>query len=176
MKWHFIGIGLATVAAITIYQNKNDSLTQVPHHEHDIVLHDIEHSWTGQHGQVQGEITSPKAKISSRNGIMEIESPKFYALDQKNIRWQVSADKGKAYETDSKLILSNHVVIRQESTPTTLLNTKTLTIFPKQHFASTHDAVVITQGDSRLEAKGMSIDFETGHITLKHQAQGRFHD
>ena len=176
MKWHFIGIGLATAVMITIYQKKNDTTTQVPHHEHDIVLHDIEHSWTGQHGQVQGEITSPKAKISSRNGMMEIEKPKFYALDQKNIHWQVSSDEGKGYETDSKLILSNHVVVRQESIPTTLLKTETLTIFPKQHFASTQDTVVITQGDSRLEARGMSIDFETGHITLKHQAQGRYYE
>lgn len=176
MKKQLLGMGLVSLISYCIYSLfvSKDSIHLK--HDYDVVLHHVEHSWTNEYGQVQGEITSDEAKINSEKDYIFVKKPIFYALDEKNLRWEVNAKEGYGHQKEEKIVLNNDVVISHTTTPPTTMSTQSLIIFPRKNIALTDETVLIQQGNSHIEAKGMSIDFQTGRITLKHKAQGRYHD
>ena len=150
------------------------------HHEpespppYDAIATNPKHLWTGADGSIIGEISAIQASINSIEGIVLLQNPSFSAIDQKNRLWHVNAEKGSGNESTESLLLENHVKIVHQTTPPTYLSTPSITIYPRQQKAITQETVLIKQGDSFIEARGMIIDFKTGNMTLQQQAQGRY--
>ena len=61
-----------------------------------------------------------------------------------------------------------------QSAPT-LLETRTLKVFPDEERGSTNDPVVITQGKSVLNGTGLDIDNRSGITVLRGRVTGTFH-
>lgn len=69
-------------------------------------------------------------------------------------------------------------VIRQGAvagSPTTVLETRTLKIFPDDEKGHTDDPVVITQGRSVLHGRGLDIDNKSGITVLRGRVTGILH-
>ena len=59
--------------------------------------------------------------------------------------------------------------------PPTLLETRTLKVFPDEERGSTSDAVVITQGKSVISGTGLEIDNRSGITVLRGRVTGTLH-
>jgi lipopolysaccharide export system protein LptC len=59
--------------------------------------------------------------------------------------------------------------------PPTVLETRTLKIFPDDEKASTRDPVLITQGKSIMRGSGLDLDNKTGITVLRGRVTGTLH-
>ncbi len=79
---------------------------------------------------------------------------------------------GKAVDLVDNVRVIRHAL---DASPPTLLEARTLKVFPDEERATTSDAVVITQGKSVMHGTGLDLDNRSGITVLRGRVTGTLH-
>lgn len=80
------------------------------------------------------------------------------------------ADEAHSDAQGDKLFLHGNVVVVQQGVErAAIMETPTLTLYPRTSQASTNDKIVIRQQGLYIEALGLDADLNTNKLTLKSQ-------
>lgn len=126
----------------------------------------------------------PSYKIKGRHlqhfpddDTIEITQLEFEYLTGNKEPWLAQADKAILAENKNILKLIDNVILKRktnEPAKALQINTKTLTVDFAKKRAFTQSRVKITGKNSKINAVGMIIDLESGVLTLKSKATGRY--
>lgn len=84
--------------------------------------------------------------------------------------WKTMADEAHSDAQGEKLFLHGNVVVVQQGVErAAIMETPTLTLYPRTSQASTNDKIVIRQQGLYVEALGLDADLNTNKLTLKSQ-------
>lgn len=84
--------------------------------------------------------------------------------------WKTMADEARSDAQGDKLFLHGNVVIVQQNVErAAIMETPTLTLYPRTSQASTNDRIVIRQQGIYIEALGLDADLNTNKLKLKSQ-------
>ena len=105
----------------------------------------------------------------------ELEEPRLLQLPDEGPPVHITAERGTVTKDGNEVRLYGNVVVIREadgSQSELRMETTYLQVFPKEEIALTPEAVVITQGRSRLAGVGMEFNNKTRQFTLKARVTG----
>jgi lipopolysaccharide export system protein LptC len=107
----------------------------------------------------------------------ELEEPRLVQYREGGPPVRISAERGTVAKDGEEVRLYGNVVVVREGTrgrPPLQMETTFLQVFPKQDIARTPEAVVISEGASRLTGVGMDYNTKTRQLELKAKVSGTF--
>jgi lipopolysaccharide export system protein LptC len=107
----------------------------------------------------------------------ELEEPRLVQFREEGPPVRISAERGTVTKDGEEVRLYGNVRVVREATkgrPELQMETTYLQVFPKQDIARTPEAVVITEGASRLTGVGMDYNTKTRQLELKARVNGTF--
>lgn len=109
-----------------------------------------------------------------KDNITLFENPRLTLYKSNQPPWYFNADHGKAIHGKEEVFLWGNVKGYQppgENSHNMTLLSPTMTVYPDQSYAITHDPVVIQKPHNIVHAIGMKIDLKTSNVTLLSQTQ-----
>jgi lipopolysaccharide export system protein LptC len=107
----------------------------------------------------------------------ELEEPRLTQFRAEGPPVRISAERGTVTKDGDEVRLYGNVVVVRDGTPTRAelrMETTYLQVFPREDVARTPEAVVITEGASRLTGVGLDFDNRTRQLELKARVNGTF--
>jgi len=107
----------------------------------------------------------------------ELEEPRLVQYRAEGPPVRISAERGTVTKDGEEVRLYGNVVVVREGTKGRAplqMETTFLQVFPKQDIARTPEAVVISEGASRLTGVGMDYNTKTRQLELKARVSGTF--
>jgi lipopolysaccharide export system protein LptC len=107
----------------------------------------------------------------------ELEEPRLVQYREEGPPVRISAERGTVTKDGEEVRLYGNVIVLREATkarPPLQMETTYLQVFPKQDIARTPEAVVISEGASRLTGVGMDYNTRTRQLELKARVSGTF--
>ena len=126
----------------------------------------------------------PESRLSARrmthypdDETTELEEPRLVQFREQGPPVRISAERGTVTKDGEEVRLYGNVLVVREGTkgrPELQMETTFLQVLPKQDIARTPEAVVITEGASRLTGVGMDYNTKTRQLELKARVNGTF--
>lgn len=171
---------LLLLAALTLWLNRviqGDNPRGPQRHDPDYSVERFEVRRFDIEGKLQHTLTAAKLLHYPDDDTTVVTTPHITYHQQPPT--EVSARMGYIGQDGKEVDLVDEVrIIRHGATgdsPPTLLETRTLKVFPDAERGTTNDAVVISQGKSVMRGTGLDIDNRSGITVLRGRVTGTLH-
>ena len=146
-------------------------------HEPDFIVERFTATSLDKGGRPESRLTARRMVHYPDDQTTELEEPRLVQFREPGPPMRISAERGTVTKDGEEVRLYGNVVVRREATktrPELKMETTYLQVFPKQDIARTPEAVVITEGASRLTGVGMDFNSRTRQFELKARVNGTF--
>jgi len=171
---------LLLLAALTLWLNRiiqGDNPRGPQRHDPDYSVERFEVRRFDIEGKLQHTLTAAKLLHYPDDDTTVVTTPHITYHQQPPT--EVSARMGYIGRDGKEVDLVDEVrIIRHGATgdsPPTVLETRTLKVFPDAERGTTNDAVVISQGKSVMRGTGLDIDNRSGITVLRGRVTGTLH-
>jgi lipopolysaccharide export system protein LptC len=168
---------LAVIAwwSVTNPYNDNDQLPQSTGKEYaEVFMNEFEMTAMNEMGKPDYILKGSYMQRYSDSDDTEIKQPVFHLL-QEDRQWLVSAEKAIINDEEEIIRLSENVVMKQHNVESAItIHTQHMLINLKTQVARTNTRVDITQGNSRMESKGMIFNNITSELELLSSVHGYY--
>lgn len=146
------------------------------HNKPDAFASRVTHIATDKEGHISSTLESNRVIHFTNSQTTVFTAPKLTIISKNNKNpWIITAEKGKSYEKENRVVLQGHVKIHQDGTakaPAITLHTSTLTVYTKKKIAQTQAPVTIERKGLVVHAKGLRGDLEKGTMELLSNVHG----
>lgn len=121
-------------------------------------------------GSIYYEMQSTHITHNDTHDIAWVTEPVMTLHATQNVSWNARAQKGKVYNHQQNIDLTDHVSINKQengqATPVLTLTTNSLTLHPEDNTFTTSDHVTLTTDKISTTATGMKANMNTNYIEL----------
>ena len=158
-------------------QVPSGSQPNVLEHDPDFIVERFTATNLDKTGRPDSQLTAQRMTHYPDDETTELEEPRLVQFREQGPPVRISAERGTVTKDGEEVRLYGNVVVLREATaarPAQQMETTYLQVFPKQDIARTPEAVVITEGASRLTGVGMDYNTKTREFELKARVNGTF--
>jgi len=144
-------------------------------HEPDFIIENFTTTELGKQGRPSATLSARRMVHFPDDDTSELDAPHLIHYSPLRPPVHITADRGLVIGTGEEVRLYDNVVVRRTATaekPELRVETSYLQVFPDKQLARTPEAVLITEGASRLKGVGMEIDNQTGQMKLGSRVSG----
>jgi lipopolysaccharide export system protein LptC len=144
-------------------------------HNPDFIVERFTATSLDKAGRPESKLIANRMVHYSDDETTELEEPRLLQLPDEGPPVHITAERGTVTKDGTEVRLYGNVVVIREadgSQSELRMETTYLQVFPKEETALTPEAVVITQGRSRLAGVGMEFNNKTRQFTLKARVTG----
>lgn len=180
MTWRSALILLLLLAAVasgwSVWRLSRPSEAGVLKARPDYVLREFEMTSLGKDGREAFILRGPLLQRDPADKTMAMATPLFLVPDRGGRYWHVRADDGFVPADGERLDLRGNVIATSpaEAPPTTRITTDQLSLFPRQHRATSSAAVLVTRPGHTMRGVGMQADFERQRVSLLSQVSHHY--
>jgi len=176
---HKIGLGLFSIMCVIVWwsiteDHSADEKAQQSKKTHyvELFMNEFELISMDENGKPSYLMTGTHLQRYNNSDVTEVKQPKLHLLQQEN-QWLVSADSALLNSKDNTIHLKNNVVMQQKNVePALTMHTDRMMVHTKTQIAQTKAEVKISQGESELNAKGMTYNNTTSELKLLSRVKG----
>ena len=172
----------AGLAALTMWLER---MVQAPaggqpnalEHDPDFIVERFTATSLDKTGRPESRLTARRMTHYPDDETTELEEPRLVQFREQGPPVRISAERGTVTKDGDEVRLYGNVLVVREGTkgrPELQMETTFLQVLPKQDIARTPEAVVITEGASRLTGVGMDYNTKTRQFELKARVNGTF--
>jgi lipopolysaccharide export system protein LptC len=146
-------------------------------HDPDFIVERFTATSLDKGGRPESRLTARRMTHYPDDETTELEEPQLVQYREQGPPVRISAERGTVTKDGEEVRLYGNVLVVREGTkgrPSLNMETTFLQVFPKQDIARTPEAVVITEGQSRLTGVGMDYNTRTRQLELKARVNGTF--
>lgn len=146
-------------------------------HDPDFIVERFTATSLDQAGRPEHHLTARRMVHYPDDETTELEAPRLVEFRPAGPPVRISAERGTVSRDGEEVRLYGNVVVVREATPRRpplQMETTYLQVFPKQDLVRTPEAVVITEGGSRLTGVGLEYNTKTRQLELKARVNGTF--
>jgi lipopolysaccharide export system protein LptC len=180
LKKYVLFVVSILAAFLIIWQNENKDIaayeSSTGKDEPDFFIVNGKYTLFNEKGNISSVIKSEKAKHYPDRNIAVLTEPNLLVYREDNTPWRVTAESGEYSLDQEKIELEkNVVIIRDEHLATPWkLTTESLTILNKSRFATTTQAVTISDSVSIMKGIGMNAWLDDKRIKLTSNVRGSY--
>jgi lipopolysaccharide export system protein LptC len=172
----------AGLAALTMWlertvQAPSGSQPNALEHDPDFIAERFTATSLDKTGRPEARLTARRMTHYPDDETTELEEPRLVQFREQGPPVRISAERGTVTKDGDEVRLYGTVVVLREATdarPALQMDTTYLQVFPKEDIARTPEAVVITEGASRLTGVGLDFNTKTRQLELKARVNGTF--
>lgn len=167
-----LAIGLGSYAAWQWQRNRVPPAE--PAQRSDYVLRDFELSALGDDGLESFTVTAPYLERDPAGESLSIRQPRF-GFPSRDGYWTARADNAWVSPGAEEVRLVEGVSLvgpADRSGQRTRFSTRTLSVFPDTHRASSEERVTITQGNSSFAGTGLRVEMDNKRFQLLNDIKG----
>lgn len=173
-----IALTLAAIASSwLVLQLSAQDAAKTDEHRSDAFMQNVHAIHFNELGKVEAEFFSPQMLHYPISNITIMDKPCFLIHIEGKPPWQITANKGKAYEGIKRLALWDTVVGYQPQSainPASTIQTEQIMVFPSQKYAETNREVIAKQSGLTLHSTGATVDLNKHSIKLLKQVRGEY--
>ncbi len=183
-KLHYIIVLIVVLAIATLTYQLSTSVDETAdltdpslRHDPDYFISEFKATMYDQSGVARYRLAAKHLEHFPDTDTIEVQDPRVEYIDPTRQVWLATSDYGIGYENTEILKLSGNVKIvsnNPDPDKNLVLETDKLTITFAKKQASTDTRVKIIGKNSTITSKGMDVNLDTGILTLKSQARGRY--
>ncbi len=146
-------------------------------HDPDFIVERFTATNLGKAGRPESQLTAARMVHFPDDSTTELEEPRLAQFRESEPPVRISAERGTVSKDGEEVRLYGNVVVWREPTktrPELRMETPFLQVFPKEDIARTPEAVVITEGGSRITGVGLEFNNKTRQLELKARVNGTF--
>jgi lipopolysaccharide export system protein LptC len=146
-------------------------------HDPDFIVERFTATSLDKTGRPESGLTARRMTHYPDDETTELEEPRLVQFREQGPPVRISAERGTVTKDGEEVRLYGNVLVMREATkarPALQMETTYLQVFPKQDIARTPEAVVITEGASRLTGVGLEYNTKTRQLELKARVNGTF--
>jgi lipopolysaccharide export system protein LptC len=146
-------------------------------HEPDFIVERFTATNLDKAGRPESRLTAGRMVHYPDDATTELEEPRLVQFREPGPPVRISAERGTVTRDGEEVRLYGNVVVLREATktrPELRMETSYLQVFPKEDVARTPEAVVITEGASRVTGVGLDFNNRTRKLELKARVNGTF--
>lgn len=146
-------------------------------HDPDFIVERFTATSLDKSGRPESRLTARRMTHYPDDETTELEEPRLVQYREQGPPVRISAERGTVTKDGEEVRLYGSVLVVRDGTkgrPPLNMETTYLQVFPKQDIARTPEAVVITEGESRLTGVGMDYNTKTRELELKAKVNGTF--
>jgi lipopolysaccharide export system protein LptC len=146
-------------------------------HDPDFIVERFTATSHDKTGRPESRLTASRMTHYPDDETTELEEPRLVQFREQGPPVRISAERGTVTKDGEEVRLYGNVLVVRDGTkgrPELQMETTYLQVFPKQDIARTPEAVVITEGASRLTGVGMDYNTKTRQLELKARVNGTF--
>lgn len=168
--------GFAVWATLLTYRPENVTISQnnsLP----DAFMEDVTALIMDKEGNPKMKIVTSKMVHYTEMDTTNLTSPQLTLYRKSPTPWFVTSQKAKAINGIEQVDFYDDVTIHHppdESNPSTLIKTTSLTVHPNEETADTDEFITLIQPNLTVKATGMHADMKTGDIKLLSEARGEY--
>jgi lipopolysaccharide export system protein LptC len=172
----------AGLAALTLWLERmvdvpRGSQPNVLEHDPDFIVEQFTATSLDKGGRPEYRLAARRMTHYPDDETTELEEPRLVQYREGGPPVRISAERGTVTKDGEEVRLYGNVVVVREGTrgrAPLQMETTFLQVFPKQDIARTPEAVVISEGSSRLTGVGMDYNTKTRQLELKARVSGTF--
>jgi lipopolysaccharide export system protein LptC len=172
----------AGLAALTMWlertvQAPSGSQPNALEHDPDFIVEHFTATNLDKAGRPESRLTARRMTHYPDDETTELEEPRLVQFREQGPPVRISAERGTVTKDGDEVRLYGNVVVLREATdarPALQMDTTYLQVLPKEDIARTPEAVVITEGASRLTGVGLDFNTKTRQLELKARVNGTF--
>jgi lipopolysaccharide export system protein LptC len=172
----------AGLAALSMWLERMVQAPAVGHpnsleHDPDFIVERFTATSHDKAGRPESRLTAIRMTHYPDDETTELEEPRLVQFREQGPPVRISAERGTVTKDGEEVRLYGNVLVVRDGTkgrPELQMETTYLQVFPKQDIARTPEAVVITEGASRLTGVGMDYNTKTRQLELKARVNGTF--
>ncbi len=145
--------------------------------EADYYFNDFVATARDKQGNITYRLEAKQLEHFPYNFSMRLDKPYIEIFHNKEQPWQTWAERGVFFENRRLVTLEGKVRIHRaadNSSQAVTLLSDSITLDMKNKIAKTSSEVNITSGEDVLNATGMKVNLETGHVELQSKVQGKY--
>ena len=146
-------------------------------HDPDFVVERFTATNLDKAGRPDSRLTATRMVHYPDDQTTELEEPRLTQFRAEEPPVRISAERGTVTKDGDEVRLYGNVVVVRDGTharPELRMETTYLQVFPREDVARTPEAVVITEGASRLTGVGLDFNNRTRQLELKARVNGTF--
>jgi lipopolysaccharide export system protein LptC len=172
----------AGLAALTMWLERtvnapSGSQPNALEHDPDFIVERFTATSHDKGGRPESRLTARRMTHYPDDESTELEEPRLVQFRDQGPPVRLSAERGTVTRDGEEVRLYGNVLVVRDATKgrsPLQMETTYLQVFPKQDIARTPEAVVITEGESRLTGVGMDYNTRTRQLELKARVNGTF--
>lgn len=153
--------------------------------EVDAFMHDVTYIQLNKAGALASQVIAKTMTHSVTPDHYLFEQPLVKIVDTNNYTWEIAAKNGKRAAENGNIDVWGNVTVRQLASSKTnkklsslaehlMMQTTTLTFYPKENRATTAAPVVITQLKNVISAVGAKLDLQHNTMELLAKIKGQY--
>ena len=169
------GLALLSLWLERAAQGPAGSRPDLTRHDPDFIVERFTATSLDRSGRPESTLTAKRMIHYPDDETTELEEPRLAQLRDEAAPVRITAERGTVTKDGEEVRLYGNVVVRREPSegrPELRMETTYLQVFPKEDLARTPEAVVITEGQSRLSGVGMEYDHKARQLTLQARVSG----
>jgi lipopolysaccharide export system protein LptC len=146
-------------------------------HDPDFIVERFIATSHDKSGRPESRLTARRMTHYPDDETTELEEPRLVQFRDQGPPVRISAERGTVTRDGEEVRLYGNVLVVRDATkgrPALPMETTYLQVFPKQDVVRTPEAVVITEGESRLTGVGLDYNTRTRQLELKARVNGTF--
>jgi len=146
-------------------------------HDPDFIVERFTATSLDKAGRPESRLTARRMTHYPDDETTELEEPRLVQYREQGPPVRISAERGTVTKNGEEVRLYGNVLLVRDGAkgrPPLNMETTYLQVFPKQDIARTPEAVVITEGESRLTGVGLEYNTKTRQLELKAKVNGTF--
>ena len=164
------GLAMLTLWLERAVQEPGGSRPDLTQHDPDFIVERFTATKLDETGRPESTLTAERMVHYPDDATTELEDPLLVQLPERGPPVRISAERGTVMKDGEEVRLYGNVVITRDATesrPELKVETTYLQVFPNEDLARTPEAVVITEGRSRLSGVGMEFDNRARTLVLR---------
>jgi len=164
------GLAVLTLWLERAVQEPGGTRPDLTQHDPDTIVERFTATKLDETGRPESTLTAQRLVHFPDDSTTELEEPRLVQLPERGPPVRISAERGTVLKDGEEVRLYGNVVITRDATdarPELKVETTYLQVFPNEDLARTPEAVVITEGRSRLSGVGMEFDNRARTLELK---------
>lgn len=179
-KW-FAPVTIAVVAGLSIWllsvqAPKKPRLIIINKSVPDTFMENFTTYIMDEQGKPKHEIHASHMAHYPYDDHSEFTSPRYTFYQPNDHQWDITAKKGLTKNGAAEIVLLGDVIIRRRQTSTggsnIQITTSKFLIRPDDSYGETDQKITVTDGEHRLQSKGIKAYFDEGRVELLSQVRG----